>query len=71
MKIQLTELEITLLEQAARRPSRLKAGGSRPDAAVIELMLEMQLVIRHGATVEITLLRQHLLKLARISPGDQ
>jgi hypothetical protein len=69
MKIQLTELEITLLEQAARRPSRLKAGGNRPEAAVIELLLEMQLVTCHGATVEITLLGQHLLKLARM-PGD-
>lgn len=68
MQTQLTDVEIELLEEAARQPSRLKADAKGCDPAVIELLLAMQLVVLRGGALEITILGQHILKLARSSP---
>ena len=71
MQIQLTDAEVELLEEAARNPSRLKADSKGSDQAVIELLLAMQLIIRCDGLLEITILGQHILKLARdMSRGD-
>ena len=71
MRIQLTDVEIAFLEDAAHHPSLLKVDGDSPDAAVFELLLAMQLIVRRDGILEITLLGQHLLKLARTQPlGD-
>ena len=70
MHIQLTEMEIAFLERAARRPSQLEADSHGSDAAVIELLLAMQLIVCRDDMLEITILGQHLLKFARTLPRE-
>ncbi len=70
MQIQLTDVEIAFLAEAAGHPSQLRADVDRPDGGVIELLLAMQLLVRRGDNLEITILGMHLLKLARTLPND-
>ena len=65
MQIQLTDEEIAFLEKAARRPSRLRVGMPGCDAEVVELLLTMRMIVCREDILEITILGQHLLKLAR------
>ncbi len=68
MQIQLTDVEIAFLEEAACHPSQLSAGVDPSDAADIELLLAMQLIVCREGSLEITILGLHLLKLARAVP---
>lgn len=67
MVIQLTAGEFAVLEQAAT--GRVKPLGSRQRSdADLALLLDMQLVVLSEGELQITLIGQRVLKLARRDP---
>jgi hypothetical protein len=67
--IELTEGEIAILENAALFSRHFVADGREPKYAELDLLLAMRLIVRREGVLEITLLGQHVLKQARMSPA--
>lgn len=62
MVIQLTDGELAILEQAARGLKSSARGARRED---LKLLMDMQLIIEVDHQLEITLIGQHVLKMAQ------